>query len=101
MAFRLEVSESALKDLKTLRAYDRKRIVEAIDEQLAHQPDVETRNRKCLPDVKPTFEHRPPLWELRVGVYRILYDVDGEAGVVSIRAVRQKLPDQTTENLVS
>jgi hypothetical protein len=47
-------------------------VFDAVDEQLAHEPTVETRNRKPM---------RPnPLapWELRVGELRVYYDVEEE-----------------------
>lgn len=45
---------------------------DAVDEQLAHEPTVETRNRKPM---------RPnPLapWELRIEELRVYYDVEEE-----------------------
>jgi hypothetical protein len=60
-------------------------VLDAIEEQLAHEPLVETRNRKLL---------RPnPLapWELRVGNLRIFYEVaKGEPDKVQILAVGEK-----------
>ncbi len=57
-------------------------VLDTVDEQLTHQPMVETRNRKPM---------RPnPLapWELRIGVLRVYYDVEDTAQPkVSIRAV--------------
>ena len=56
--------------------------LDGVDEQLVHEPLVETRNRKPM---------RPnPLapWELRIGNLRMYYDVEGEPEpVVHIRAV--------------
>lgn len=57
-------------------------VFDTVDEQLTHQPLVETRNRKPM---------RPnPLapWELRIGNLRVYYDVGmTEEQVVSILAV--------------
>jgi hypothetical protein len=56
-----------------------------VEEQLVHQPDVETQNRKPL---------RPnPLapWELRVGDLRVFFDIETEPeAVVHVRAVGVK-----------
>ncbi len=44
--------------------------MDAVDDQLRHQPDVPTRHRKRM---------RPNAvapWELRVGDYRVFYDVE-------------------------
>jgi hypothetical protein len=32
---------------------------------------VPPRRRKCLIDLTPTFEHELPVWELRVGAFRV------------------------------
>lgn len=100
MAFSIETSKTAKAELKAIKLYDRKRIIEEVDTQLQDEPNKETRNRKPLPNVKPGFEHVPLLWELRVGEYRVFYDVEEETKVVYVRAVRKKSPDQTTEKVV-
>jgi mRNA-degrading endonuclease RelE of RelBE toxin-antitoxin system len=56
-------------------------VLNAVDEQLQHEPAVETRNRKPM---------RPnPLapWELRVGDVRVYYEVDAAESVVHVLAV--------------
>ena len=52
-----------------------------------------------LLDFVPGFAHDPPVWELRVGDFRVFYDVDEEAEVVNVRAVREKAHGQTTEDI--
>ena len=54
-------------------AFERKLIVLEIREQLAHQPNAETKNRK------PLRENPIASWELRVGKHRIFYEVDETA----------------------
>ena len=44
-------------------------------EQLSHQPTSATRNRRILVDLTPSWQANPPIWELRVGGYRVFYDV--------------------------
>ena len=85
--------------MEALRVYDQRRIIAALEKQLSHQPTMPTRHRKCLKDLMPTFEHVPPVWELRVGNFRVFYDVDDEAALVHVRAIRRKLPRQTTEEI--
>jgi mRNA-degrading endonuclease RelE of RelBE toxin-antitoxin system len=63
---------------------------------LAHR---RSRSRKLLEGVAPGFEHVPPVWELRVGGYRVLYDVDVHRHVVWIRAVRFKDRESTEDVL--
>jgi mRNA-degrading endonuclease RelE of RelBE toxin-antitoxin system len=50
--------------------------------------------------LKPPWEHEEPARELRVGKYRVFYDVDEEKQQVIIRAVREKPPHRTTEEIV-
>src|SRR5712691_1033888 len=99
MAYQIELAERAAREMKALRAFDRRRIVNDLKKQLAHEPSVATRNRKRLEAVSAGFEHVPPIWELRVGEYRVFYDVDEAAQTVYVRAVRLKEPHQTTEDI--
>jgi mRNA-degrading endonuclease RelE of RelBE toxin-antitoxin system len=82
--FELELSRDALEDLKSLRKSDRTLILDSLEKSLTHEPTQETRQKKLL---------RPnPLsnWELRVGQFRVFYDVDLETQVVLIKAVGWK-----------
>jgi mRNA-degrading endonuclease RelE of RelBE toxin-antitoxin system len=99
MAYQIELAELAVRELKAIRAFDRRRIVDELKRQLAQEPSVATRNRKLLEAVSPGFEHVPPIWQLRVGDYRVFYDVDEDAQTVYVRAVRLKEPHQTTEEI--
>jgi mRNA-degrading endonuclease RelE of RelBE toxin-antitoxin system len=91
---------SALAELKAIKVFYRRQIALAIEEQLPHQPLVETRNRKVLDDPPASFEYEPPLWELRVGNFRVFYDVDEASEAVFIRAVRDKPPHAATEDVL-
>jgi len=54
-------------------------------QQRRYEPKVETRNRK---------KRRPNSisdWELRIGNYRVFYDVDETSQIVSIEAIGLKL----------
>jgi mRNA-degrading endonuclease RelE of RelBE toxin-antitoxin system len=67
-----------------LSARDRGILLEAIEEHLMHQPDVATRHRKLLRE-NPLAD-----WELRVGQYRVLYDLEADEKVVMILAIGVK-----------
>jgi hypothetical protein len=57
-----------------------------IEERLAHEPDVPTRNRKPLK--RPVFFEAT--WELRFGAgnrFRVFYDIDQTQRVVAILAI--------------
>jgi hypothetical protein len=50
MAFTVEISQGAQDELDALRAFDHRRVLEAIATHLKEQPNVETRVRKNLGD---------------------------------------------------
>lgn len=87
MALEIVLSPEAVDHLTALSARQRRIILDAIQIHLAHEPTVATRRRKPL---------RPnPLasWELRVGQYRVYYQVafDGDEAVVTVVAVGVKI----------
>jgi mRNA-degrading endonuclease RelE of RelBE toxin-antitoxin system len=100
MRYEIVVHELALDELESLRPFDQRRVLAEIREQLSDKPTLSTRRRKCLIDLTPSFEHELPVWELRVGAFRIFYDVADEELHVHIRAVRRKQPRQKTEDIV-
>jgi mRNA-degrading endonuclease RelE of RelBE toxin-antitoxin system len=85
MRYEIEYSPEAVKHLRFLTARQRATVLDAVDDQLPHQPTTETRHRKPM---------RPnPLapWELRIGELRVYYDVEETPRpVVSIRAIGVK-----------
>jgi mRNA-degrading endonuclease RelE of RelBE toxin-antitoxin system len=81
MRFVLEFSESALENLSYFRKYEQTLIVDQVEVQLSHEPAAETRNRK------PLEPNTLADWELRIGVYRVFYDVDATETKVKIKAV--------------
>jgi mRNA-degrading endonuclease RelE of RelBE toxin-antitoxin system len=95
--FEIRFARGALEDLKRLRAHDRARVVEEIERCLVEQPQGPSRNRKELTALVPPWEHVPPVWELRIDVYRVFYDVDAGARLVVVRAVRRKSRSTTRE----
>jgi mRNA-degrading endonuclease RelE of RelBE toxin-antitoxin system len=98
--YTIEYAEGVASDLAKVRAYDRKRILDRLEEQLRHEPTKKTKNRKPLPGLIPPWEYIEPVWELRVGEYRIFYDVDEGDLLVMIRAIRHKPPHKTTEEIL-
>jgi mRNA-degrading endonuclease RelE of RelBE toxin-antitoxin system len=99
VAYEIRLTDLAVSELKALRAFDRRRIVDELKRRLSHQPSIATRNRKRLDAASPGFEHVPPVWELRVGDYRVFYDVNEVVQAVYVRAVRLKEAHQTTEDI--
>jgi mRNA-degrading endonuclease RelE of RelBE toxin-antitoxin system len=70
--YEIEYTESALDDLEYFRKAERQLILDQVDLQLTYEPTVETTNRKRL---RPNDLAE---WELRIGKFRVFYDVTGE-----------------------
>jgi len=101
VSYEVEISATAVAELKTVRPFEQRRIVDEIADQLSTQPDVSSRNRKCLNNATPSFECVLPIWELRIGEFRVFYDIDRANQKVIVRAIRQKKQGQTTGEIIS
>ena len=100
MSYSIEFTDLAVDELEAIKKFHRQRIIDAVERQLVHSPTTETKNRKILAGIELDFEHRIPVWELRVGQFRVLYDVSQELKLVTVRAVREKPPHKTTEQII-
>ncbi len=98
--FDIVFSEGVKDDLKALRAYHRQMLIDAIETRLTHAPNVETKNRKLLRNLIPPFEAMTPIWQLRVGLFRIFYDIEEAEHRVSVRAIRKKPAHRKTEEIL-
>src|SRR5207249_10325149 len=85
MRFDIVFTPEALEDLRLFRKGERMRIIEAIEEQLSHEPNHETRNRKRL---RP---NQTAEWVLRVDRFRVFYDIEESAYLVKFEAFGHKL----------
>ncbi|HEY3354123.1 MAG TPA: type II toxin-antitoxin system RelE/ParE family toxin, partial [Polyangia bacterium] len=79
--------------------YERRRIMDAIDEQLTRTPASATRRKKLLRGLTPPWSQARPVWQLRVGAFRVFYDVDEDRREVIVRAARRKGARMTKEVL--
>ncbi|HTK73779.1 MAG TPA: hypothetical protein VL371_00890 [Gemmataceae bacterium] len=75
MAFRIEFTQTAADHVRAFRKFDQPIVLDGIEEQLRHQPNLETRRRKMLGAKEFSG------WELRVDQFRVFYDVFAEADV--------------------
>ena len=66
-------------------ARDQQVVTDAIETRLTHEPDKPARNRKQLAD------NRLAPWELRVGDFRVFYDIKVDRATVVIVAVGRKV----------
>jgi mRNA-degrading endonuclease RelE of RelBE toxin-antitoxin system len=88
LRYEIEFDELAEEELRALRPFDREAIFDAIEASLRFEPLKISRNRKpvvpteVLADIGIT-------WELRVGAFRVFYDVLPPDLVVVIRIVRK------------
>ena len=98
--YEIRYSPSVAEDLNDLKVFLRRQILDSVDDQLCHVPTKATRRRKILHGLVPPFDADPPIWELRVGEYRVFYDVDEIERIVYVRAVRHKPPHKTTDEIL-
>ena len=98
--YSIRFAEGVEKDLDKIRVYYRNQILTTIKKQLTYTPEFPTRNRKLLPNLILTWEAVPPIWELRIGEYRVFYDVSTEKDVVYVRAVRRKPTGKKSEEIL-
>lgn len=84
MTFDVDLTKRAQQNMKSFRKRDQQILYDAMATQLVHEPDKATRNRKRL-------EENPLApWELRVGDFRVFYDVHRDIGIVVVTAIGQK-----------
>jgi len=82
--FQIDFTPAAIEDLRSFRKHDQQQIISGIETQLRHQPTEQSRNRKRL---RP---NQLAEWEVRIGNFRLFYDVDADNEVVKIEAVGYK-----------
>ena len=78
-------TERAETHLRWLTAYARRMIIDSLEIHLSQQPTRQSRRIKAM---------RPnPVagWELRIGDYRILFDVDDHKRVVQVQVIGEKV----------
>lgn len=82
--YTIEYSMQALTDIGWFRKHEQSEVFDNVDQQLQFEPLIETRNRKRL---KPNATAE---WELRIGKFRVFYDVDTVVQIVAIERVAEK-----------
>lgn len=100
MRYYIFISDSVKGDLRGVLAYDRRMLLDAIESQLTYAPSLETKKRTRLRNLVPPFHAIAPIWQLRVGMFRIFYDVNEHERRVYIRAIRRKPSHFTTEEIL-
>lgn len=80
----IEYTRQAVEDLKCFLKHEQQSIIDGIQVQLPYEPSVETRNRKRM---------RPnsiAAYELRLGEFRVLYNVDEQVLIVDVQRIGEK-----------
>jgi len=80
----LDMTEDASEDLSYYRAFERKTITDEMAVHLVNEPDVETNSRRRLRD-NPIAR-----WELKVGKFRVFYEIDADEQIVTVISVGHK-----------
>lgn len=84
--YEIEIHQAAERELQGFRSYDRNRILDDIEEQLSYEPGTVTSPRKTLATLESPWDRLGPVWQLRVGDYRVYYDIIEERKLVIVRA---------------
>jgi mRNA-degrading endonuclease RelE of RelBE toxin-antitoxin system len=86
MPFDIEFTHTAADHVRAYRTFEQRIILDAVEEQLRHEPMVETRNKKRL------GANQLSDWELRVGEFRVFYDIVAEEDrrIVKVKGVGHK-----------
>ena len=82
--FEFEFVRSARADLAFFEVFIRRQILDSMDLHLRYQPMAATSR------VKPLRPNQVGNWELRVGDYRVIYDVDEDLRQVTIKVIGEK-----------
>jgi mRNA-degrading endonuclease RelE of RelBE toxin-antitoxin system len=102
MSYRIALTDGFEADLAMLRVRDRRIVEDSVKRQLRDEPAEESGQRKLLhprptepwPDGWPA-----PIWQLRVGEFRVWYDVDEGDRVVRLLGLGHKGRRRTKETL--
>jgi mRNA interferase RelE/StbE len=84
MSFSIRFIPSANEDLLSYSINQQRIIIDSIKHHLTREANQETRRRKKLTD------HPIAPWELRVGDFRVFYDIEDDSNV-KITAIGHKL----------
>ena len=87
--YEIRLAPDAQNELRALKAFDRQRVLDAIEKSLRREPTKEATNRKKL-EPRPELSQLGPLWELRIDEYRVFYRVFiGEILVLVVKVARK------------
>ena len=79
--FEIKLTEEAIEDLRWFKKAEQSYLVGELESVVSPEPTTENRNRKQL---RPNHLAE---WELRIGDFRVFYDVDQQNKLIKIEAV--------------
>jgi len=88
--YEIILKPSAVKDMDGLRKYDASAIADRMEKHLVHKPGKVSKSR-----IKKLIGIKDPDYRLRVGEYRVFYNINEAEGRVVVLRVMHK--DQTHE----
>jgi mRNA-degrading endonuclease RelE of RelBE toxin-antitoxin system len=83
MKYSIDIVREADAELRAVPVVHRRRIVRAITDRLGSEPRRESKSR-----IKRLVQPAASVYRLRVGDYRVFYDVEGD--VVTVLHIRRK-----------
>lgn len=83
-SFQILLTDGAGADLAWFEPFGRRRIFDGMEVHLRFEPTAGSRR------IKPMHPNPVAAWELRLGDYRILYDVDDDPPVVTVQVIGEK-----------
>ena len=85
MPYEIELTNDSKQDIQTLRPFERRKVLDAIERYLRHEPTKESQSR-----IKRLRELAHPQYRLRVDDLRIFYDViDSVVEIIAVIAKPQ------------
>ncbi len=90
--YEIRYANEAAQDIRGLRKFDQRKVIDGIETHLTHQPRFLSKSR-----IKAMSQ---PFWSqyrLRVDQFRVYYDVNDEKRIVNIQRVLMKTTNQTPE----
>lgn len=91
-SYEIRYAEEAIADLRGLRKFDQRKVLEGIELHLSDQPKLASKSRiKAM---------KQPFWSqyrLRLDDFRVYYDVEDNPRVVTVLRVLQKTTKTTPE----
>jgi mRNA-degrading endonuclease RelE of RelBE toxin-antitoxin system len=90
--YEIRYASVAAADVRSLRAFDQRKVLEGIEQHLTFQPRFVSRSRIKIM-VQPFWSR----YRLRLDDFRVYYDVDEESRRVHVLRVLRKITESTPE----